>query len=232
MEDKSSMLYWYALINNLKIPMPRTQMVEIEVHINTDEKKFGGFVDKYEDALCGAAEEMGYPLFMRTDHVAGKHDWYRTCFVTDPRLLLNHVFQLVEYSETVDMLGLPVNGIVIREYIEMASIYTAFTGRMPVNPERRYFVRDGKVVCHHPYWVADAIQQGTDAGDLPHNWRELLEGANAESDEEIALLTRYSEMVGTVCGGYWSVDFCLAKDGTWYLIDMAEGEKSWHPEHE
>ena len=29
--------------------------------------------------------------------------------------------------------------------------------------------------------------------------------------------------------GYWSVDYWKAKDGRWILIDMAEGEKSWHP---
>ena len=34
--------------------------------------------------------------------------------------------------------------------------------------------------------------------------------------------------VGEVLDGYWSVDFAEVKSGGWYLIDMAEGNKSWH----
>lgn len=40
-------------------------------------------------------------------------------------------------------------------------------------------------------------------------------------------------LFGRVMGeGYWSVDFAKGQDGTWYFIDMAEGDQSWHPRHE
>ena len=116
------------------------------------------------------------------------------------------------------------SALVFREFIEMDSGYTAFNG-MPVNPERRYFIKDGKVQCRHVYWVEEAIQRPS-----VDNWRELSEKMNTETESEITLLTKYAEMVAKEFDGYWSLDFCRGKDGTFYLIDMALGERSWHPE--
>jgi hypothetical protein len=115
----------------------------------------------------------------------------------------------------------------LRKYIPMQSSYKAFRG-MPVNPERRYFVQDGKVVCHHAYWIEDAI---TAYGDtkLPKNWKELSAAMNKETDCEIAQLTTYAEAVSAAVEGHWSVDFCKGADGLWYLIDMAQAKSSWHP---
>ena len=45
------------------------------------------------------------------------------------------------------------------------------------------------------------------------------------------LLTGYASMVARAIEGFWSVDFCKGADGQWYLIDMATGANSWHPEH-
>lgn len=118
----------------------------------------------------------------------------------------------------------------------MASTFTAFVGKMPVNPERRYFIRDGKVQCHHSYWIANSIAEADKAwtargmSNLVSNWLELLKKLNAENDYEVKRLTAHAELVATKLEGYWSVDFCMAKDRTWYMIDCAQGEQSWHPE--
>lgn len=44
----------------------------------------------------------------------------------------------------------------------------------------------------------------------------------------------FSPMTNRYAGGfpvgYWSIDFCKAKDGRWILIDMATGERTWHKE--
>ena len=55
---------------------------------------------------------------------------------------------------------------------------------------------------------------------------------NKEGKEEITLLSEYATKVSEVLDGYWSVDFAEVKGGglNWRLIDMAEGEKSWHPD--
>jgi len=57
-----------------------------------------------------------------------------------------------------------------------------------------------------------------------------LKELNTETTDEIEILTGYAEMVARVLDGYWSVDFAYGKNGKWYLIDMATGEHSWHPE--
>ena len=106
--------------------------------------------------------------------------------------------------------------------------FNAFYVGMPVNPERRYFVKDGKVICHHPYWIEDAIHGSKE--ELPENWKEILREMNIEEQGEIDLLTSYAEKIGKVMTGYWSIDFCRTKEGKWLMIDMAMGEESWHQE--
>ena len=111
----------------------------------------------------------------------------------------------------------------------MDSKFTAFYGEMPVNPERRYFIKDGKIQCHHPYWIEEAIEKGTDSKKLPNNWKKVLKEINTETKEEIKLLSKYTNQIAKVFPkGYWSIDFCKAKDGEWILIDMATGGSSWH----
>jgi hypothetical protein len=51
-----------------------------------------------------------------------------------------------------------------------------------------------------------------------------------ETEEEVELLSDYAQTIADAVDGYWSVDFCKAKDGRWIFIDMAVGEDSWHPE--
>ena len=49
-------------------------------------------------------------------------------------------------------------------------------------------------------------------------------------DGGFTTLTGYAKMVAKVLKGSWSIDFCLGANDVWYLIDMAESFKSWHPE--
>jgi hypothetical protein len=95
-----------------------------------------------------------------------------------------------------------------------------------VNPERRYFIKDGEVLCHHPYWFKGSIRNPS-----VENWEELSDEMNSEKEEEIKLLTSYSKIIADAVKGFWSIDFCKARNGCWILIDMATGENSWHPEH-
>jgi len=175
-------------------------------------------------------QEFKLPIFMRTDYYSGKHNWNRTCYVDNLSKLPGNLSELVVESQMADLIGLPLNAVIIREFIPMDSKFTAFFGEMPVNPERRYFIRDRKVLCHHPYWVKEAIQKGT-SKQLPENWENIVDEINTEGTEEIKVLTGYSEKVAGVLDGFWSVDFCRVKDGRWILIDCADGDRSWHPDH-
>ena len=235
--NKNSMLYWWPKVRNLDIPMPKTEIVRIDM---TQDEIFGildGEVysaeawHPYVQKILEAINEVKVPAFIRTDLTSGKHDWEKTCYYDGSKLIQQHISSLVEYCEMADMIGLNISAIIVREYIPMLSAFTAFYGKMPVNPERRYFVRDGRVECHHPYWIEEAIAAGTREGLLPADWRDVLQAMNTEIGSEVQILTEYAEIIAAEFDGYWSVDFCKAKNKGWHFIDMAQGDASWHPEH-
>ena len=228
--DKSSMLYWYPKIKDLDIPQPKTEMVVMKPRQTWD---WGDFIDGKESIeeikqIKDACNRIGYPVFIRTDQLSGKHDWENTCFVKGEDVLEMHLAALAEESLTADIVGLLINAIVIREYIPMDNLFTAFYGKMPVNPEIRFFIENGEVVCWHWYWIEEAIRNPS-----IENWKETIEKRQKELLDEVKTL---KELCATEVArvfkddGFWSVDFCRAKDGRWILIDLAEGEKSWHPE--
>ena len=219
--DKNSMLYWYPKVKDLAIPQPET--IVIEVNPGDAFKILDGTgeypeMPKFQDAI----RKLGTPIFIRTDQMSGKHDWERTCFFNAKYRLRVHIYGLVDSTLGCDVMGRPVNAFCFRKYIHMDSKYRAFWGKMPVNPERRYFIENGQVLCHHPYWIEESIIRPS-----KKNWKELSKEMNLESQDEIKLLTEYAKSISI--DGFWSVDFCRAKNKVWYLIDMAIGENSWHP---
>lgn len=228
----NSMLFWYPKIKDLDIPIPKTEIVEIPI------QDFMNFMDcklslclKYAKEIKIASEKIGFPLFMRTDLCSGKHDWDKSCYVIIKEEIPQNLYTMVESSFMAD---LDPSALVFREYIPMASKFTAFWGHLPISPERRYFVRNGLVEEHFPYWVEDAIKnpsvyQWIGETAPTRKWKNLLAEMNFEGTEEIVLLTKQAEKVAKIVDGYWSVDFCKGKDGIWYLIDMGLGEESWHP---
>lgn len=123
------------------------------------------------------------------------------------------------------MVDIPYENFAVREFLDTKPIlFTSDYGNMPVNRERRYFVRDGKVEFHHPYWPPSAVEEGKPTLD---NWQEFLEDINRETPEEIIELTKLSEKIGKLFEhAYWSVDWLWVND-KWYLTDMAIGERSY-----
>ena len=211
---ESSFVKWYPKIKDLDIPMPKTIIVKVPTS---------------EEEIEAKVEEIGFPLFMKTDMVAGKHHWDDMCYVEDLKYLDHQIELLVDHHCFIDweLAPLPIEALVFREYIELNSYFKAFDGT-PIAKERRYFIDDGKVICHHPYWPVDAIRFWK--VDEPVNWKDMLMELNEESEDEIDLLTKYAELVASVLKEDWSVDFAQGKDGTWYLIDLARKDISWHPD--
>jgi len=234
------MLHWWPVVSELPILTPRTVIVRAPRADFFDQvvMALGGEGNgpsdwgTYIDSLCAAAAELGYPVFMRTDLFSGKHSWERTCYVPDAASIAEHLSRLIEDAQLVDILGLPTHAIVVREMLDLNARFRAFWGHMPIAIERRYFIRDGKVVCHHPYWPEEALAEleGSAAPDVP-NWRDILRKMNVELPDEIAHLTECSQIVAAALPGFWSVDFARDRQHNWWLIDMAEGEQSWHPGH-
>jgi len=231
--SKSSLLYWFPKIKNLGIPTPRTEIVTL-----TEQEKdtyYRGEGDCFNlERLTNKVSEIiqerfSLPVFLRTDEFSNKHLWGKSCYLDNLDNLQRNLFEIICGSKLADMMGLPIEAIVVREFIQMDTRFRAFYGEMPVNPERRYFIRNGKLECHHAYWIEDAVESGTPVEKLPKNWRQLAKEMNTETKKEVELLTNYSQKIAEVIDGYWGIDYCKAKNGRWILIDMAEGEKSWHP---
>lgn len=232
--DKTSMLYWWPKIKGLKIPMPETEIIlckenlsdilnETEADLFT-EQGLRAHIDI--PAVEKACEKLGYPVFIRSDATSHKHNWEKSCYLTKKEDIVPHLIDISSFSASCDIFGgIPFNAVIVRKYIPMDNLFTAFSGRMPVNPEWRIFIKDHKLLCAHWYWVEDAIQTPSIM-----NWKAKMQKAKEAKDNATSGIDGYASMVATVFDGCWSVDFCKAADGEWQLIDMAEGFKSWHPE--
>ena len=235
MIEKTSMLYWFPKIKDIDIPQPKTDIMQV----NATREAWVDFIDGKKDSLLeqssfieevrSRAEKIGYPLFLRTDQASGKHGWKNTCYVESKENLIKNLKGVIEFSFMADIVGLPIDAVVFREYIPMKNLFTAFHGEMPVNPEIRFFVKDGEILCWHWYWIEDAIRNPS-----IENWKEIIEKEKDDLFEEVNNFVRMSAQKIAILfkdDGYWSVDFCKAKDGRWWLIDMADGFRSWHPEN-
>lgn len=231
LREESSMLYWYPKIKDLPIPIPRTEIWKIPKRYFPDiwfeESVAWKMLEDNGKEILKVAKRIGFPLFLRTDQASGKHGWKKTCYVEKEENLIRNAFGVIEFNLTADVFAsLPFKALVFREFIEGECYFRAFYGDMPINKEVRVFVKDGKVLCHHFYWIADAIEE---TRFKPTNWRELLLKARSLSVEDIKTIYEYANIVASEIDGYWSVDFMKSRDGKWYLIDMARGEISWHP---
>lgn len=218
----TSMLYWYPKIKDLEIPQPRTEIYKLtkqELEILSNEQFPETLIENIEPIIS----EFSYPFFVRTDFASGKHGWENTCFIENKKKLSRNIFEVVVENLIADLFGLPFEALVFREYIPLNAGFKAFYGNMPVAKERRYFIKNKQIQCHHPYWPKDAIRSPNN-----ENWEKILNEQNKETEKEIEQLSEYSLLVAERFEGYWSVDFAYSQDEEWYLIDMAEGEHSFH----
>lgn len=223
---------WFPLVEAAGLPVPRTRVVTTDIELvnlldGIEVPGWGEFVGE----VRAAASQMGFPCFLRTGHGSGKHSWTDTCFLKHPEHVAAQVAMLVDWSYSVDFFGLPTSTWVVREMLEVEAPFTAFKG-MPVSKERRYFVDDGAVTGHHPYWPPGAVAEGTPrratGGALEAaEWKALLAPLNEEPPAEVAELTTLSERVAAVVPGAWSVDWLWSPGRGWVLIDMAHAERSF-----
>lgn len=230
MQRETSMLHWFPRIKDI-LPVPRTTfyvLTDAQVYEIIGLLDGKDLPDDLKNALLRAANQIGYPLFIRTDMGSAKHDYERSCCLMREADLFGHLACLIEWHLMRDLWP---QAIAFRELLELNAPFKAFEG-LPIAKERRYFVDEGKVLCHHPYWPAGAIEQGRNWSALPKDWETKLAEVNEEDEGEIACLTRMAESFAELIPGFFSVDFAQKANGGWVLIDAARGELSWHPEHE
>ena len=238
--QENSMVNWWPKVKDLDIPMPKTVMVDCaEYH-----DQFWSMLDGNADIPLAEEidkiirEEFSYPCFLRGDYTSGKHAYFQTCYLSDMsdkdnpyynlhriKYLKFHIFNLVEQA----VIGPEImpDALFIREFLQLEHSFKAFHS-LPIAKERRYFINsdDNEVKCFHPYWPVDTIRFYDDIKP-PEDWQMLLANLNLQGNDE-NILYKYCAKLMTVLPGYWSVDFAKTIDGTWYFIDAAKGEHSFH----
>lgn len=229
--NKTSLLYWLPFVKESGVPYPETSMIKIpEGELIYKGNSILPPSDNFFEEIKIIAKQLGYPIFMRTDHCSAKHYYSKTCYVQSEENLKRNIHDLIEFHHCADLMGIPYTHLVFRKFMKVLHFFKAFDG-LPIGRERRYFVENGKVLCHHPYWPEYAMRF-YHGSFQPKNWKNLLKILNKETDQEVELLTNYAEEVSQLIEGSWSIDFCMAENTKWFLIDMAESKISWHPDHE
>jgi len=225
--SKNSMLYWFPKLEEMGIPVPKTEFT----HIGLDTKNDMWAVDIDKKEMKEAVEKVGgYPVFLRTDHISSKHEMSMGSRATGDDELRHCAEHLVEKTMMIMTVGL--NVLAIREWIEINHYYRAFgfphardEYKTPIGFEMRYFIRDGEIECKHFYWVKGSIRRAD-----RDNWKSLHDTTKRETlrqfekDDVDSLVLKIAEEFK----GYWSVDVAMDVDGNYYVIDMAEGEESYH----
>lgn len=213
--NQNSMCYWYPRASNLGVPTPTTL-----------------FCDLDSVSVAYFAKQLGFPCFLRTDLCSGKHDWKDSCFIPDEASIPSHVEKVLESNVRWQMLGIEPQAFVVREFLQLQTLFNAFSGSMPINKERRYFVKDGDVLCSHPYWEVSTFNNHPARMAEGDDWKEKLEILSKRNAAEIFILDDYASRIGKAIGGEWSIDFAQDIHGKWWMLDMALAYNSYHQAHE
>jgi hypothetical protein len=229
--DRTALSFWFPKIEAAGLPVPRTKIFKMptdaqEVILNAFDGKTDNGTALIDFARWVAAEaaELGFPLFLRTDHTSGKHGWRDTCFVPGPDALPKHMFGIAEYSELASIMGMPWDTWVAREMLPTIPFGVCpHYGDMPICREFRFFVDGDEIICQHPYWPANALERG----GVRLNAHDFHKLSTVRDTGEMQVVSDLARRAGAACGGAWSVDILETKRG-WFVTDMAEAHKSFH----
>lgn len=230
-EDITRLSYWFPKLVAAGLPVPRTTIIKAtpeemsDIFRISNEEEVTGSINSLVDRVKSAADEIGYPVFLRTDHTSGKHDWDNTCFVRCADDIRQHIFSITYFWEMVNMVAPPCDVWVVREFLPTIP-YGKCTryGNMPICREFRFFVDGGSISCVHPYWPQEALTKGVPVFDHEFNYESF---SNLNLDGHEKELRKLASLAGAAVGGTWSVDILETLDG-WYITDMAEANKSYH----
>lgn len=233
--NRNCLSYWYPRLP-ADVPTPPTVLVEFpyEVQLSIlnlsendqvteeDKKALDRGISKVQE-MC---DLFGYPCFIKTGLFSDKHNW--SCHVESQDAVRQAVCQIVYNWACYGGMGLDdTNWFVVRKLLPTKP-YMLFEGKMPVTRERRYFAQDGKVLWHQPYWPREAFPAWAKVDLLGH---ESIEAAlalmNEETEAEVHYLAGLASSISKAIPGAWSIDFLEDKDGKWWMIDMAEAQKSY-----
>lgn len=230
-DERNSMSYWWPKIRDLAVNQPHTIRIDINrkaAYSALMDHEYNDWaketLKRLEQLLQLKADMFGYPVFMRTSEVSGKHHWEDTCFVANRDIIIKNFWTLLEENYlAIDRIP---DAIFLRQFIPMESYFTAWYHNFPVNKEVRTFIRDGRIECQHPYWPKGAMEQGKPSDP---DWESKFEKLRNITPMDAGEINGIVDQVRKVFNeDWWSVDCSKGKDGKWYLIDMALGVVSAH----
>jgi hypothetical protein len=244
MRERNCLSVWFPKLVGAGLPVPRTEIVKTDCDLIgvLDGKTPDGY-DAFIATLRNACDTISRtgPWFLRTGQGSGKHNWDFTCNLTSLERLSEHIAALVEWSHIVDFFGLTHDVWVVRERLPVEPIIDlpGYSG-MPLVPEIRAFVKDGKITCRHEYWPLGSIDDGLKV----YGAKKLEKPSESPAERAIRAQELFSRMIGPAeyeetreltmrvaeafdADGAWSVDLLKTTKG-WYVTDMADADMSFH----
>lgn len=226
MGDITRLSYWFPKLKNTGLPVPETHIIctaeeELTAIYESMESSIKNGVYSLAKRIKEAADNVGYPCFLRTDHFSGKHDWENNCYLSDGNNIAEHVMSIAYMWECVNMFAPPCDTWIVREFLPtIPHGVCRMYGDMPICKEFRFFSKDGDIQCWHPYWPLRALEQGK--AEYFNN--------NFDYDDFCKLdnmAFALAEKAAKAIDGSWSIDLLETKKG-WFVTDMAESNKSYH----
>jgi hypothetical protein len=225
---------WAPAVASAGVSAPDTVMVPLSFDLQEAmlegmdiPDEFQSNIDDIVKAVAMMGEKHGFPVFIKTSFVSNKHEWLKTCCLAsaDRETVIQHVERIVGFQGFSDYLV--SSSLLVRQMLETHAEFHAFDGQMPVTQEFRFFASKGKVEGYQAYWPEHSIKgQNPSVAD----WSERLEKISKLGAKDLAKLIEMAANVTRRLEGEWSVDFLKDRHGKWWLIDMAEGSRSFRNE--
>lgn len=245
--DPNSADFWLPRLSQVAIAgeappfllLPATRVVPYDhqalvAHLNGE--PWGGMealVDAVWGAVWGTARDPWIPAFLRTDLASAKHDGPASYLLTSKEQTRNAICRTAEDNELKFWpFGPFPRSFLVRRWLNLNHGFRAFGhgvgGGHRIANEWRLFADPYGVRCEHFYWPAETI-----VNPDRENWRPILAAlAKRQPSDYVRSMAQKAATALSVNGEPWSIDFAEDTSGIWWLIDVAQGESSWHPEHE
>lgn len=239
----NNMSYWLPKVMNCGIKIPETIIIQLsyeqykwfssDCYSDKDIKSMGAYI---ANILKERNFNTNRKLFIKTGNFSNKFDFNSCCFYGLENI--GEKFLYIYYASM--MVGAGDNTeLVIREFIENKISKPTIYNGMPLNTEFRVFYNfDTKEVLGvFNYWdtkvVGDSLEKkamySNESRDEYVRFKVFSKHIEAEFDAlELDAHSVISKSMSAVdLSGIWSIDLMYVNN-EFYLIDMAEGHKSYY----
>ncbi len=172
------------------------------------------------ERLSVLADELGYPVVLRTAQGVLRQKWSTACLVENEA---DFSERIKNYRYWAAREGVRDIVWAVQKMVRATPLFKAFDG-MPVWTEGRVFANNGTVQCFHPRWLASSLRSVAPSSPT---WLELLIQSYwpvVQGDD----MRWQAEQASKILGGFMAMDFVRDTAGKWYLFDVDSGETAWH----